>query len=110
MTDVLPAHHTKTTHPAVQVSADVWAAHWHILHAVQVRPLLSFEKAKSSSECVDVPSTTVVQLPPRRGTSSDPFRFDFDRVYKMNNPGAGESLHRVPTQELVLAAAQGEAV
>ena len=54
---------------------------------MQVRPLLGFEKAKGSSECVEVPSTTVVQLPPRRGTSSDPFRFDFDRVYKMNNPG-----------------------
>ena len=55
---------------------------------MQVRPLLGFEKAKGASECVEVPSTTVVQLPPRRGTSSDPFRFDFDRVYKMNNPGA----------------------
>ena len=55
---------------------------------MQVRPLLGFEKAKGASECVEVPSTTVVQLPQRRGTSSDPFRFDFDRVYKINNPGA----------------------
>ena len=66
--------------------------HWNAMQAAQVRPLLSHEKAKSSSECVEVPSTTVVQLPPRRGTSSDPFRFDFDRVYKMSNPGmAGTS-------------------
>lgn len=56
--------------------------------AVQVRPLLDFEKAKGGAVCVEVPNTTVVQLPPRRGTSGDPFRFDFDRVYKMSNPGA----------------------
>jgi len=55
---------------------------------VQVRPLLDFEKAKGNTVCVDVPNTTVVQLPPRRGTSGEPFRFDFDRVYKMSNPGA----------------------
>ena len=74
-----------------QADASPPMAPWHAVHAVQVRPLLSFEKAKSNAECVEVPSTTVVQLPPRRGTSSDPFRFDFDRVYKMNNPGAGHT-------------------
>ena len=35
---------------------------------------------------MEVPSTTIVQLPPRRG-ASEPYRFDFDRVYKMSNPG-----------------------
>ena len=53
----------------------------------QVRPLLDSEKAKSCAVCVDVPNNTTVQLPPRKGTAGEPFRFDFDRVYKMSNPG-----------------------
>ena len=77
---------------------------------MQVRPLLGFEKAKGSSECVEVPSTTVVQLPARRGTSSDPFRFDFDRVYKMNNPGTSESSYFIPAPEKCLAAQAGIAL
>ena len=96
LTDAVPAQQSQQNASPVfpfsrQADASPPMAHWHAVHAVQVRPLLSFEKAKSNAECVEVPSTTVVQLPPRRGTSSDPFRFDFDRVYKMNNPGAGHS-------------------
>ena len=56
------------------------------LLSMQVRPLLDSEKAKGAAACMDAPSTTVVQLPPRRDTS-EPYRFDFDRVYKMSNPG-----------------------
>ena len=59
---------------------------------MQVRPLLDSEKAKGAAACVDAPSTTVIQLPPRRD-ASEPYRFDFDRVYKMSNPG-GQSLVR----------------
>ena len=51
-----------------------------------MRPLLDSEKAKGAAACVEAPSTTVVQLPPRRD-ASEPYRFDFDRVYKMSNPG-----------------------
>ena len=54
---------------------------------MQVRPLLDTEKARGAAACVEAPSTTVVQLPPRRD-ASEPYRFDFDRVYKMSNPGA----------------------
>ena len=54
---------------------------------MQVRPLLDAEKAKGAAACLEAPSTTVVQLPPRRD-ASEPYRFDFDRVYKMSNPGA----------------------
>lgn len=51
-----------------------------------MRPLLELEKQKGGASCVEVPESTVVQLPSKRG-GSDAYRFDFDRVYKMSSPG-----------------------
>lgn len=35
---------------------------------------------------MEVPESCVVQLPSKRG-SAEGYRYDFDRVYKMNSPG-----------------------
>lgn len=35
---------------------------------------------------MDVLDTTTVQMPGKRG-ASEPFKFEFDRVYKMSSPG-----------------------
>ena len=57
-----------------------------LVHCAQVRPLLEQEKQKGGAPCVEVPESCVVQLPSKRG-GSEGYRFDFDRVYKMNSPG-----------------------
>ena len=55
-------------------------------HAMQVRPLLDFEKQKGGGTCIEAPNATTVALPGRRG-EAEGFTFEYDRVYKMINPG-----------------------
>ena len=53
---------------------------------LQVRPLLDFEKQKGAGVCIEAPNATTIALPGRRG-EAEGFTFEYDRVYKMTNPG-----------------------
>jgi hypothetical protein len=52
-----------------------------------VRPLLDAEKQKGGTVCVEVPDATTVALPGRKDRPQETFKFEYDRVYKMANPG-----------------------
>ena len=43
-------------------------------------------KAEGATSCVEVPDATTVSLPGRRG-AAEGFKFEYDRVYRMSNPG-----------------------